>query len=398
MKKNIIFFADSSVDLINLYKVLKSKFNIIWIVYYEDVYEFLKKEGIEKVYLLNLSSKIFNKKNIITKLIKYFISLLGIKFGYTKLYRDLKDIEKQYSPVIFLTDSSMILANYKTESIKICTQHTVTFKKHFLHEDTLKYDYVFLPGEYHKERIKKVYKLNNIDKKFKVTGSIKISHFLRSNNFDRLEFMRNMNLDPNRINVLFAPSHDAHEKDLFGRNRFFPKKYGNQFNVLKKLIKELDLLNCNLIVKLHHYMHFYMKKIFFQKLCNTKNCFVFKSGQYHDVLESNDTIEVSDIILTDTSGVATIGAFLKKKLIFIKPHKPFDWHYSDIEKELRPGFVCDNLDEIVNATKNYVNNYDPFIEKKEIFVKKIFANPNKNANVKIEQTINELLNNHGQAN
>ena len=27
--------------------------------------------------------------------------------------------------------------------------------------------------------------------------------------------------------------------------------------------------------------------------------------------------------------------------------KPFDWHYSDIEKELRPGFVCDNLDEII---------------------------------------------------
>ena len=131
MKKNIIFFADSSVDLINLYKVLKSKFNIIWIVYYEDVYNFLKREDIEKVYLLNPSSKIFNKKNIVTKLIKYFISLLGIKFGYTKLYRDLKDIEKQYSPVIFLTDSSMILANYKTESIKICTQHTVAFKNTF---------------------------------------------------------------------------------------------------------------------------------------------------------------------------------------------------------------------------------------------------------------------------
>jgi len=32
------------------------------------------------------------------------------------------------------------------------------------------------------------------------------------------------------------------------------------------------------------------------------------------------------------------------------------------------------------------------------YIKKIFANPNKNANVKIEQTINELLNNHGQAN
>ena len=347
MKKNIIFFADSAVDLINLYKVLKSKFNIIWVVYYKDVYEFLKKEDIEKVYLLNPSIKIFNKKNIIIKLIKYFISFLGIKFGYTNLYKDLKNIEKEYSPVIFFTDSSLILANYKTESIKICTQHTVAFKKHFLHEDTLKYDYVFLPGHYHKERIKKVYKLNNTDEKFRVTGSIKISHFLKDNNFNRLKFMKNIKLDPNRINVLFAPSFDAHEKDLFGRNRFFPKRYGNQFHVLKKLIKELDYLNCNLIIKLHHYMNFYIKKNVFRNFDDKKNCFIFKSGQYHDILESNDTIRVSDIILTDTSGVATMGAFLKKKLIFIKSHKPFDWHYSDIEKELRPGFVCDNLDEII---------------------------------------------------
>ena len=393
MKKNIIFFADSAVDLINLYKVLKPKFNIIWVVYYKDVYEFLMKEDIEKVYLLNPSIKIFNKKNIIIKLIKYIISFLGIKFGYTNLYKDLKNIEKEYSPVIFFTDSSLILANYKTESIKICTQHTVAFKRHFLHEDTLKYDYVFLPGHYHKGRIKKVYKLNNIDEKFRVTGSIKISHFLKDNNFNRLEFMKNIKLDPNRINVLFAPSFDAHEKDLLGRNRFFPKKYGNQFDVLKKLIKELDYLNCNIIIKLHHYMNFYIKKNVFRNFDEKKNCFVFKSGQYHDILESNDTIKVSDIILTDTSGVATMGAFLKKKLIFIKPHKPFDWYYSDIEKELRPGFVCDNLDEIINATKNYINNYDPYIEKRENFVKKIFSNPNENANIKIEQTVNEILSN-----
>ena len=209
--------------------------------------------------------------------------------------------------------------------------------------------------------------------------------------------MKNMNFNPNRINVLFAPTFDAHEKDLFGRNRFFPKKYGNQFSVLKKLVKELDSLNCNLIIKFHHYMHFHIKKNIFKKLHNEKNCFVFKSGQYHDVLDSNDIIEVSDIILTDTSGVATMGAFLKKKLIFIKPHKSIDWQYSDIEKELRPGFICDNLDEIVTAIKNYVNNYDPYIEKRETFVKKIFANPNENANVKIEQTINKILDNHEQA-
>ena len=47
MKKNIIFFASSVVDLMDLYLVLKSKFNIIWIVYHKGVYEFLKKENDE---------------------------------------------------------------------------------------------------------------------------------------------------------------------------------------------------------------------------------------------------------------------------------------------------------------------------------------------------------------
>ena len=50
---NIIFFANSSVDLINLYKVLKSNFNIIWVVYHWKVYKFLKKKNVENIYFIN---------------------------------------------------------------------------------------------------------------------------------------------------------------------------------------------------------------------------------------------------------------------------------------------------------------------------------------------------------
>ena len=46
MKKNIIFFANSAVDLMGLYSVLKPKFNIIWVVYNKGVYEFLEKQNI----------------------------------------------------------------------------------------------------------------------------------------------------------------------------------------------------------------------------------------------------------------------------------------------------------------------------------------------------------------
>lgn len=392
MKKNIFFFTFSATDLMDLYTVLKPKFNIIWIVYYNDVYEFLIKQNAEKVYLLNLSYGIFNSKNIVIKLIKYFISFFNIKFGNTYFYKDLKELEKKYSPIIIFTDTGPPLANYKTKSLKINTKNSVCYKKYFLHEINFKYDYVLLPGHYHKERIKKIYNLKNIDKKFKVVGNIKISQFLKDNNFNRTKFMNSVGLDPDKVNVLFAPSWNAHGNDLFGRPRFLPKKYGNQYSALEKLAKEIDLLNCNFIVKLHHLSHFHLKNNTFKNLDNQKNCFIFKSGAYHDVSSSDDVFRISDIMITNTSGVASTGIFLKKKLIFISPHSSYDWHYSDIEKELRPGFVCNNFDEIIKAVKSYIHDNDPYINERENFVKKIFANPNKDANIKIAELISEILN------
>ena len=180
--------------------------------------------------------------------------------------------------------------------------------------------------------------MGNVKTKFKVVGNIKVSQFLKDNNFNRLKFMNNINLDPNRNNVLFAPSWNAHEKNLFRGFRFLPKEYGNQFYVLKKLAMQLNLLNCNLIIKLHHASHYYLKKKFFKKLNNEKNCFIFKTEAYHDTEESNDIFKVSDIIITDTSGVASTGIFLNKKLIFINPHAHYDWHNSDIEKKTSAWF------------------------------------------------------------
>ena len=71
--------------------------------------------------------------------------------------------------------------------------------------------------------------------------------------------------------------------------------------------------NCNLIVKLHHASSFYLKKNFIKNLQDEKNCYVFKDLNYHDVVESDTIFKASDIIITDTSGVASTGIFLNKK-------------------------------------------------------------------------------------
>ena len=390
MKKNIIFFVSSAVDLMDLYLVLKTKFNIIWVVYNKGVYEFLKKKNIENVYIVNLSWKIFANKNILIKFIKYVANIFNITFKSNNFFKDLENIEKEYSPKIIITDSGQPLANYKTQSIKINTKHSVCYKKYFLSEVNFKYDYVFLPGYYHNDRIKKIYKSETINTKFKVVGNIKVSQFLKNNDNNRIKFFDSLNLNPNKKTVLFAPSWDAHGKDFFKGPRFLPKSYGNQQLALKKLAKELNLINCNLIIKLHHASSFYLKKDFIINLQEEKNCYVFKDLDYHDVIESNNIFQFSDIIITDTSGVASTGIFLNKKLIFINPHAKYDWHYSDIEKEFRPGFICNQFEEIINSIKDYKNNKDPYAEERKNFIEKIFFNPSTNANIKIAQIIDEI--------
>ena len=277
MLKNIFFFALSATDLMDLYKIIKDKYNVIWIVYYKDVYEYLKKQNIPNVYFLDPSLKLFSYNNIFVKIIKHLLNLLKIKFKNKKFYKELKDLENKYHPEIIFTDTSQFLADYKTRSVKVNTKHSVCYKKYFLNEINFKFDYILLPGEYHKERIKKIYNLEDINKKFKVVGNIKVSQFLKKTNFNRNEFINSMGLDSNKINVLFAPSWDAHENDLFGRPRFLPKKYGDQYSVLKKLAEKINILDCNFIVKLHHLSHFHLKNNVFKNLDDNNKCFVFKT-------------------------------------------------------------------------------------------------------------------------
>ena len=392
MKKNIIFFAYSVVDLIGLYDVLVPKYNIIWVVYHKDVYEYLKKKNIENVYFLNLSFKILSSSNFFIKLIKYLISFFNIKIINKKFYKDFKNIEKKYNPIIIFTDTGEPLSDYKTKSLKVNTKHSVAYKKYFLDDVNFKYDHVLLPGRYHEQRIKEFHKITNKDNRFKVVGNIKLTPYLKNKDFSKKNFLDSLNLDQEKLNVLFAPSWNAHGRDFFGRYRILPKTHGDQSEALTKLAKEVINLNCNFIIKLHHLSHFYLKKKVFKNLNNQKSCFVFKSGAYHDVTSSNNILNVSDILITDTSGISTTGIFLKKKIIFLNPSDTkFNWFYSDIEKELRPGFVCDNFEDIIKAIKIYIANKDPYIEEKEKFIEKVFENPYKDANVKISEIITEIL-------
>ena len=390
MKRDIIFLADSSVNLIELYNQLNIKFNIIWIVYYKSVYEILKNANIKNVYLTNLSFNFLEKKTFVIKIIKFLLNFFGIKFRNFKLHNFLKELELKYSPALIITDTGDLLADYKTNIVKISLKHSVPYKKYYLHKNNLKYNYIYFPGSYHLERFKKFHNFEN-DNKLIVTGNTKISYFLENKEFDKKYFLKTLDLEENKINVTFAPSWDAHGKDFLGKFRFLPKCFGDQTVALKVIADQLKNINCNFIIKLHHYSYSYLKNKISKKIHNNQNCYIFNSGDHHDIDESNKIFLLSDIIITDVSGVASTSIFLGKKLIFLNPEKNFDWSAADIEKEYRPGFICNNSKEIIDSIKFYLNNKDPFIDKKKKFIEKMFYKPDVNANIKIAKHIEHLI-------
>ena len=389
MKKKIIFVADSSVDLIELYNQLNIKFDVIWVVYHKNVYEILKESNIKSIYLINLSFKFLEKNFFIIKIIKFALNFFKINFQNFHLHNFLKKMESKYSPVLMVTDTVNLLADYKTDIIKISLKHSVPYKKFYLQKNNLKYDYIYFPGNYHLERFKKFYDHKN-DSKFLVTGNIKISYFIKNKEFDKNNLLNTLGLEKNKINVTFAPSWNAHGKDFLEKFRFLPKSFENQTKAIKVLADQLKNENCNFIIKLHHYSYSYLKNKITKEKYNNQNCYIFNSGNHYDRKESNEIFMLSDIIITDVSGVATTGIFLDKKIIFLNPEQNFDWTVADIEKKYRPGFVCNSLEETIDSVKKYIKNSDPFIEDRKKFVDKMFYKPHEDANKNIAKHIEDI--------
>ena len=125
-----------------------------------------------------------------------------------------------------------------------------------------------------------------------------------------------------------------------------------------------------------------------KKIISKKNTRLFKTIGYHDTLDGtgNDLLIASDIVVGDTSGILTTAIYLDKKIIFIEPGKLFDWKRADIEKELRPGYVCTTFDNLLDATIAYMRK-DEFMKQRAEFKDKVFYNKEVSAYPQLRDSI-----------
>lgn len=181
--KKIVIVADSTADLMKLALRLENHFEIIWLTYHKNVYVELKKLNFKKIYLCSLTKKIkfnFFFSNFVQKIFDKISNMLNLK-RIEGFLEKIEYIEKKENPFCFITDTFDLLKFYETKKLKLCFGHSVPYKKFFLDKTLLtKYDYLFLPGNYHLNRIKKYHSLNET-KNLKVLGTIKFSPLMKKN-------------------------------------------------------------------------------------------------------------------------------------------------------------------------------------------------------------------------
>ncbi len=378
---NIIFFALSANMLLNLDKLLISKINIIWIVTNMSLYNELLSLGINK----NRIKLISIKGGIKYKFLNFFF---GKKIALkNKMQSNINKLNKEFKPIFYLTDTNTNLYNIDTRCPKATVLHALSYKMHFLNPINLKYDFIFLPSPYIKNRIKKCYnRFKFAENQLEVIGDLKLSPFINNqslNNNDKKALLQNYNLNENWTTVLYAPTWNAFEND-----KIFPDAFNGQFEKLEELANFLEENKMNLIIKFHYYMANFTKNIFIQKIKTKKNTSIFPTKKHFDKIEdgSDKVLLASDIVIGETSGILSTAIYLNKKMIFIEPKKNFNWDKSDIEKDLRPGYICNTFEDLKLSIIKYMKS-DDFSNERLNFTKKIFYNKDIDAYIKLKESI-----------
>ena len=391
MKKKVFLLADSSVNLKSVYETLKDYYEVTWVHYHKNLRFEISALGCsnENIIFIGDKSISFFLKRLLNKI---FSKFLNFKINSEQALLDqINLIDKRFAPDLWITDTGSILSKCRVLCPKATFKHSVTYKKYFLDENIFQYQYVFIPGEYHYNRIMNKYPNNNseLKKKLLITPSPKIYPFLieKNKNSDFENFCEEYKIDKKKKTVVFAPTHDA-----FFQKRFFPKKFGNESIALKKICEIItEDLNYNFIIKPHHYHHDKLANKEFEFLHSLSKVKIFKTNKNYDSINSDKVFLFAGIVITDTSGVGPTCCFLDKKMIYLDPDKHFDWSNSDIEKKLRPGFILNDVDELKNILISYRNNGQLFEKERLNFKNKIFKYQSLNDLDIIKNQIDKIL-------
>ena len=350
---------------------LQDKADCHWGVTLQELYDALKKRDYEKISFCR-EEHVFdrNKKS-------------GNQWVAVDPGKAENAVAEMIDPDLWITESLNKL-NYVPKKVPwIQIFHSLPIKKHFFYPPVSEYDLILLPGEYHKSELIKRLGLKADDERLKLVGWPRIDDFL-NDVFDRDEIMNALGLDVSKKTVMYAPTWGWG----FGNETFFARWQGREAEVFESLCRKIKELDLNFIVKLHS-LSFYSTNQ--EMLAIAKKYDVLwltkaTSGYQED---PNPLLWVTDILISDLSGIIAEFLALDRPIIYIEPDEDRDaWEGSDMPRDFRVGRVVKEPEELPRAVEEALNHPQDFCKQRSELLAKLYYRPDGKA---IDRAVDEIL-------
>lgn len=251
---------------------------------------------------------------------------------------------------------------------KVQMFHGVSFKNYCIKEKALRYDRLFLPGQYHKRRYIEAGLMEENDPRMKVVGLPKLDRLV-DGTLDRDEILTNLGLDPDKRTILYAPTGDI------------GNSLARRGQEILDTIAELDV---NLIVKPHDHA---------SKDPDCPIDWLAKLREMQAVGRPRFSVEfhpdivplmwASDMLITDASSVAFEYALLDRPIIFMDCPDLFNSERAksfDLKTWGRKGgHICDPTEDLLDMIPQLLDDPSEKSDVRQAIAKDLFHEPGRAA-------------------
>ncbi len=372
-KPTIVFYAAHSTSLLlECWDFLKDRAECYWVTPHPNVYAELKSVGCQNI----VNEQQFD-------LVRAFIGKSFRKINsflpdaHERYVRNTIQIIESVDPDIVITNTVYLLKKYipnNPRTIKVQLFHSVPYKTHIILPEALDYDLILLPGEYHRKTFIDRFNLKDATK-LQSVGWPRTDKLITQPLSDdqKKSLLKQYNLDPELQTVSYAPTWNAfYDKGLF------PRSFGHLAKAFEDFCREMMKLNINLVIRLHPGSHKLIEKENLNSIARKYNvCLFYKKQITHLDNTVYDFLSITDILVSDMSGIITDFMVLNRPIIYIEPEvdsegKKIDWDINDLPKDFRAGPVVDSMDDLISSVKQALEDPYKYKLKREETLKKIF--------------------------
>ena len=358
----IAFLAYSVYGLIPYWQELAIKYDCWWVTTQPNTYKELKNLG-------------YSRKTIYVEDIQeYMPDYEGNKFRSTNPGKAEIELDQILSPDAWITDQTNRLTHIKKRVPWIQVFHSLCYKKHTFHPLTMKYDLLLVPGNYHQKRFESKFPSEIKNRRLEMVGWPRHDYYKNNTYSDAQKKLQNLQLDYNLKNILYAPTWGGFDTNrrTWG-TKLFARWFDTELDVLEMLCKFCADKRLNLIIKLHSL-----------SICNenmkmrqiaSKYGAKWITDNYSNLMENPfPYLQISDVLISDLSGVIMDYLPLDRPILFIDPEKSLNaWEDYSISPNLRPGLIVKNVDELLSGIQNSLTNSSQYSKMRKKVMSEIFA-------------------------